>query len=110
MPHKPLKLPVFHILLALGEGEVHGLGIADWIEEHTDGAVDLGPGTLYRSLKEMVEQELIRETGAPESGADPRRKYYAITAEGRRQMLAEVARLERLVGVARDRKFIPRRA
>ncbi len=106
----PLKLPVFHILLALGDREVHGLGIADWVEEHTDGAIELGPGTLYRSLKEMLELGLVRETRAPESGADPRRRYYAITAEGRRQMVAEVARLERLVKVARDRKFVPRRA
>jgi len=110
VPHKPLKLPVFHILLALGEGEVHGLGIADWVEEHTDGAVELGPGTLYRSLKEVLELGLIRETRAPLPDADPRRRYYAITAEGRRQMIAEVERLERLVEVARERKFIPRRA
>ena len=110
MPHKPLKPAVFHILLALGEGEVHGLGIADWVEAHTDGAVELGPGTLYRSLKEMLELGLVREARAPESDADPRRRYYAITAEGRRQMVAEVARMERLVQVARDRKFIPRRA
>jgi DNA-binding PadR family transcriptional regulator len=107
--HTPLKLPVFHILLAVADREIHGLGIADWIERHTDGAVDLGPGTLYRSLKEMLDEGLVRETRAPESDADPRRKYYAITAEGRRQMVAEVARLERLVQVARDRKFIPRR-
>lgn len=105
-----LKPPVFHILLALAEGELHGLGIADWVERTTDGSVELGPGTLYRSLKEMVEGGLIRETGAPEADADPRRKYYAITAAGRTGVEAEAVRLERLVEVARARKLLPERA
>jgi DNA-binding PadR family transcriptional regulator len=110
MPHKPLRPAVFHILLALGDHEMHGLGIADRIEALTDGAIELGPGTLYRSLREMADLGLIRETRAPESDSDPRRIYYAITADGRREMVAEVARLERLLRVARERKFIPRRA
>ena len=107
---EPLKHPVLHILLALAEGELHGLGIADWVEDTTDGALELGPGTLYRSLKEMVELGLIRETMAPEADADPRRKYYAITAAGRRRVSAEALRLERLVEVARERKLLHRRA
>ena len=110
MHHKPLKPAVCHILLALGDGQVHGLGIADWVEEYTRGAVELGPGTLYRTLKEMLELGLVRETPAPEADADPRRKYYAITAEGRRQMVSEIARLDRLVKTARDRNFVPRQA
>jgi DNA-binding PadR family transcriptional regulator len=107
---KSLRTPVFHILLALGERDLHGLGIADWIEETTGGAVDLGPGTLYRTLKEMVEAGLIRETGAPKADDDPRRKYYAITPMGLRSAAAEAARLERLVRVARERKLLPERA
>jgi DNA-binding PadR family transcriptional regulator len=107
MPTEPLNPPVFHILLALAEGEMHGLGIADWVEQTTDGAVELGPGTLYRSLKTMVEEDLIRETPAPGSDADPRRKYYAITRRGRNRVAVEAARLERLVQVARQRKLLP---
>jgi DNA-binding PadR family transcriptional regulator len=110
MPHEPLNTPVFHILLALAEGELHGLGIADWVERTTAGAVVLGPGTLYRSLKEMVERGLIREVRAPASDADPRRKFYGITASGRRLVAADAARLERLVDVARKRKLLPERA
>lgn len=110
MTQKRLKPPVFHILLALTDGELHGLGIADWLERATDRAIELGPGTLYRSLKEMVEQDLIRETGAPEADADPRRKYYAITPAGRNRVAAEAARLERLVEVARERNLLPERA
>jgi DNA-binding PadR family transcriptional regulator len=107
MPTESLNPPVFHILLALAEGEMHGLGIADWVEQATGGAVELGPGTLYRSLKSMVDEDLIRETRAPESDADPRRKYYAITRRGRNRVAAEAARLERLVEVARQRKLLP---
>ena len=68
-----LKPSVFHILLALGDHPMHGLGIAEWIEHTTGGAVELGPGTLYRSLKEMVDDGLIRETPAPADDVDPRR-------------------------------------
>jgi len=105
----PMNAPAFHILLALAEREMHGLGIADWVEQKTAGAVELGPGTLYRSLKELLGQGLIREAAAPERDADPRRKYYAITAQGRRCAAAEAARLERLVEVARGSNLLPRR-
>lgn len=110
MAKEALKAPVLHILLALTDGERHGLGIADWVEETTQGAVELGPGTLYRSLKEMVQDGLIRETTVRAGSADPRRKYYAITASGRRRVVAEAARLERLVEVARARRLLPERA
>lgn len=105
-----LNAPVFHILLALSGGELHGLGIADQVERATEGAVSLGPGTLYRSLKTMVQGGLIREAAAPEADADPRRKYYALTERGRRAAAGEAARLERLVGVARQRRLLPERA
>jgi len=110
MTREPLKPAVLHILLALAGGEMHGLGIADWVEQTTRGAVELGPGTLYRSLREMVQEGLIREARAPEMEADPRRKYYAITAAGRRRAAAETARLQQLVEVARARNLLPERA
>lgn len=103
----PLKTPVFHILLALSAGDAHGLGIADEVETATGGAVELGPGTLYRSLKEMTERGLIRPVEAPRDDADPRRKYYRITDEGRALLKAESFRLQRLVQVARERDVLP---
>lgn len=106
----PLKTPVFHILLALSAGDAHGLGIADEVERATGGAVELGPGTLYRSLKEMAERGLIRPVEAPEEDADPRRKYYRITARGRALLRTEAARLQRLVQVARERNVFPETA
>lgn len=106
----PLRTPVFHILLALSERDLHGLGIADAVEEATEGVVELGPGTLYRSLKEMSERGLVRQVEAPEEDADPRRKYYAITGRGRELVAAEAGRLERLVEVARTRDLLPKRS
>ena len=103
----PLRPPVFHILLALSRSDLHGLGIAGEVERATDGTVELGPGTLYRSLREMSERGLIREVEAPEPDADPRRKYYGITAGGRALVSAEAARLARLVRLARDRDVLP---
>lgn len=110
MPPEPLTPAIFHILLALADRDLHGLGIADWVEETTGGAVELGPGTLYRSLKEMSANGLIGETAPPEPDADPRRKYYTITPDGRRTLAAEARRLERLVEVARDMDLLPDRA
>lgn len=99
----PLKLPVFHILLALSTGARHGLGIADEVEDATEGAIRLGPGTLYRSLDEMREGGLLERSEAPKADADPRRKYYRITESGQELLRVEVGRLERIVEVARTR-------
>lgn len=107
----PIPTPAaFHILLALADGARHGLGIAERVEALTDGALELGPGTLYRSLKEMSSAGLIREVAAPEADADPRRRYYALTARGRRVAEEEAQRLERIVGAARARRLLPGRA
>ena len=103
----PLRPAVLHILLALAERERHGLGIADAVAEASEGVVTLGPGTLYRSLDEMRGMGLVEPVAAPTSDADPRRKYYRITAAGRLLLAAEVARLGRLVAYARDRHALP---
>lgn len=103
----PLRRPVFHILLALSQADLHGLGIAQEVERSTDGAVELGPGTLYRSLKEMAREGLIDEVDAPGEGVDPRRKYYRVTDRGRRLVRAEAARLASLVRLARERDILP---
>lgn len=106
----PLRTPVFHILLVLAERDLHGLGIADEVGLATNGAIELGPGTLYRSLKEMVALGVVQETEAPDITADPRRKYYGITPWGRKVVKAEAARFEHLVELARERSLLPERA
>ena len=104
---RPLKPAVFHILLTLAAEERHGLGIADEIEEITAGAVRLGPGTLYRSLKEMAKDGLIRESRARNADADPRRRYYALTEAGRHALETDAARYDRLSRLARKRGVLP---
>jgi DNA-binding PadR family transcriptional regulator len=96
----PLRPPVYHILLALLERDSHGLGIADEIERASDGALELGPGTLYRSLAEMVDAGLICAVPPPSADADPRRKHYQITRDGKELLAKETARLRRLVEAA----------
>lgn len=104
---EPLRPAVFHILLALAGEDLHGLGIAKAIDLATSGTVALGPGTLYRSLKEMARDGLIREVKAPAGNEDPRRRFYRISGRGREVVQAEAERLARIVEVARENHVLP---
>ena len=108
----PLQPAVFHILMALAEGDQHGYAIVQAIAERTDGRVRIGPATLYRSLQRMLEDGLvveIDERPAPEED-DERRRYYRITPHGRKTARAEAQRLADLVKLARMSGLAPRRA
>jgi len=106
-PDTPIRPAVFHILLALAREDLHGLGIAKAVDEATDGSMSLGPGTLYRSLKEMTADGLIEEVTSPPGGEDPRRRFHRITEEGRAVARAEAVRFERIVDVARRNQVLP---
>ena len=108
----PLQPAVFHILMALAEGDQHGYAIVQAIAERTDGRVRIGPATLYRSLQRMLEDGLvveIDERPAPEDD-DERRRYYRITPAGRKTARAEAQRLADLVKLARMSGLAPRKA
>ena len=96
--------------MALAEGALHGLAIADQVEEASGGIIHLGPGTLYRSLDEMQYAGLIRRAEAPGPDSDPRRKYYHITERGSELLALEMERFERLVEDAKAKNILPRRA
>lgn len=81
-----------YILVALADGPSHGLGIADDVADFTDSSVLLGPGTLYRVLRDLSDDDLIERVAVPES-EDPRRKYYALTEAGRAELRAAMAEL-----------------
>jgi DNA-binding PadR family transcriptional regulator len=101
---------VFHILLALSDGERHGYSIMQEVESSTEGRLRLGPGTLYGAIKRMVASGLIEESDErpdPESD-DERRRYYRLTEFGRRVASAEAARLEKLVRSAQARRLLPK--
>lgn len=102
----PLKPAVFHILLALSRGQMHGLGIADSVEEETDGEIRLAPGTLYRSLREMAEARMVEHVDS----SDPRRTSYRLTDSGRGVLRQEAERLARIVDLARGRDILPKNA
>jgi DNA-binding PadR family transcriptional regulator len=108
----PLPEATFHILLALADGDRHGYGIIQDIATRTDGALKLGPGTLYRSIQRMLEQGLILETTERPAPAedDERRRYYRLTGFGRSVAKAETARLMHLVTLARAGGFVPKKA
>lgn len=102
----PLTPAVLHILLSLADGARHGLGIVDDVEEATGGRVRFGPGTLYGTLKRLVDSGLISETRErPEEGDDPRRRYYRLTPLGRRAAELESERLEAILAIVRRKKL-----
>ena len=98
-PSSPLTPAMHHILLALLEGDLHGYAIMQSVEALSDGAVRMGPGTLYGTLKRLLEQGLVEETDErpdPEDD-DERRRYYRLTPSGRATVRSESARMARLV-------------
>jgi DNA-binding PadR family transcriptional regulator len=105
----PLTPAVFHILLALADGEKHGYAIMQEVAARTDGAMRLGPGTLYGSIQRMLKDGLIveaQERVDPVHGEE-RRRYYRLTGFGQRVLLAEARRLEQLVHIAQNKQVLP---
>ena len=98
----PLQTAVFHILVALADRERHGYAIMQDIADRTDWKMRLSPGTLYGSIKRMLEQGLIQECEERPDPAmdDERRRYYRITSFGRSVAAAETERLSKLIGQA----------
>jgi DNA-binding PadR family transcriptional regulator len=104
----PLTPLAFHVLVALGHGELHGYGIIKDIEERTDGALTPRSGTLYTALQRLLEAGWIEDAPAPAGDAvDPRRRDYRITELGRAVAAAESERLARMVADARARRLAP---
>ena len=99
----PLPMAVFHILIALADRDRHGYSIMQDVAARTDGKVQLSAGTLYSSIRRMLEQGLIEELAeSPDpSSTDERRRYYRLTRFGRRVAAAEVERLNALLQQAR---------
>ncbi|SRR5690348_11623449 len=99
----------FHVLLALGDGPAHGYAIGKAIEEQSEGRLDPTTGALYQALRRLAEDGLIAETEGPKD-VDARRRYFSLTARGRKSAATEAARLDALVRTARKRRLFPQRA
>jgi len=103
----PLTPIAMHILLALVDRQRHGLGIAEHIEEFTGGRLTLGPGSLYGTIKKLLELGLVNDAASDEGeGSDPRRRYYHITPVGRRALEIETRELANVLDVARLKKVL----
>jgi DNA-binding PadR family transcriptional regulator len=107
----PLTPAVFHILLSLSAGERHGYAIMQDVAADTDGALQLGPGTLYGCLKRMLAARLVEESDErPDPKLDDeRRRYYRITDFGAQTVRAEADRLAAAVSAAQARRLFSRK-
>lgn len=108
----PLQTAAFHILVALSDGDRHGYAIMQDVAERSGGAFRLNPGTLYTTIRRLLEQGLLAELDErpdPEEDDERRRYYYRLTSFGRAVARAETARLERLVMLAKRSGLAPRR-
>ena len=105
----PLTESAFHILLALTDKERHGYGIMQEVKRRTKGKVKLGPGTLYGSIKRLLEGKWIEEVAErPDPDIDDeRRRYYRLSELGRRIAAAEARRIVDLVQQAQEKKLLP---
>src|ERR1700752_4182656 len=105
----PLPTAVFHILIALADRDRHGYAIMQDVAARTGGTVQLSAGTLYSSIRRMLEQGLIEElSSSPDpSSTDERRRFYRIARLGRRVPPPEVARLTALVRQGRATGLVP---
>jgi DNA-binding PadR family transcriptional regulator len=92
----------YQILLALAARDRHGYLIRKAVEQQTDGAMKLGPGTLYAAIRRLEDRGLVEESPwRPDADLDdPRRRYYRLTTSGRAALEAETARLQATVKLA----------
>jgi len=107
-PNQPLTPAVFHILMALADGEKHGYSIMKDVEKQTNSKMKLGPGTLYGSIKRMLAAGLIEESDErPDpSMDDERRRYYRLSPNGQIVLGEECNRLDEAVKVARAKQVL----
>lgn len=106
--HLPLTPATFQILMALVDGERHGYAIMTDVAERSEYAVRLGAGTLYGTLKRLLDAGLVEEGSERQDPmmGDERRRYYRLTKFGLTVARAEARRLQGVVRVARQKKLI----
>lgn len=103
----PLPAAAFQILLSLADDDLHGYGIMRQVAEQTGNRMRLGPGTLYSSIQTLLEEKFIEEVDGreEEKPGQERRRYYRLTAAGRKLARSEAERLADLLRVARTKKI-----
>lgn len=102
----PLSTAVFHVLLALADGPLHGYGVMKRVE--SDSGLELGPGTIYGSIQRLTDAGWVRAATGSEAddSRDARRgKRFELTDEGELALRAEARRIRRLAGHAVVERF-----
>jgi DNA-binding PadR family transcriptional regulator len=104
----PLPAAAFQILMSLADDDLHGYEIMRRVEQQTDGRTRIGPGTLYSSIQALLDAGFIAEVASRSDEAlnDERRRYYRLTAAGRKAARDEAERLADLLRVARAKKIL----
>ncbi len=105
--NEPLSPAVFYILLSLGVKDRHGYDIMKSVTQVSHGTITLGPGTLYGSIKKMLEEKLIEEVDErPDpSMDDERRRYYHLTSLGKKMLSVELKRFDEALQTAKAAKL-----
>jgi transcriptional regulator len=86
------------ILRTLAWAPLHGYGISRWINNQSDGALEVEDAALYQALHRLERKGLVdSEWGVSEK--NHRARYYSLTTAGRRQLKTEVAELREYMGV-----------
>lgn len=100
---------VFQILLALADADLHGYGIKLEVEKRTEGAMNLGSGTLYEAIQRLEALGFIAAAPPPPGAPTGARKrnYYRLEVQGRKALGAELERMDKIVRFARRKKLIP---
>jgi DNA-binding PadR family transcriptional regulator len=103
----PLPAAAFHILMSLADDDLHGYEIMRRVEEQTDGRTRIGPGTLYSSIQALLDAGFIAEVASSRDDLNgERRRYYRVTAAGRKAARVEAERLADVLRVARAKKIL----
>ena len=104
----PLPAAAFQILMSLVDEDLHGYEIMRRVEEQSGGRTRLGPGTLYSSIQALLEAGFIDEVSQPSAADtnDERRRYYRVTAAGRKAGREEAERMADLLRTARAKKIL----
>ncbi|MCJ7627218.1 MAG: PadR family transcriptional regulator [Longimicrobiales bacterium] len=103
----PLTPAVFHILLALSDGAMHGYAIMQAVGTATDPEISMGPGTIYGSIQRMERSGLVEECGM---AADGKRRLFDLTPVGRKALEVESSRIARLAEMVRAKGLVPQEA
>jgi DNA-binding PadR family transcriptional regulator len=96
----------YHVLLALAGGPLYGYAVKQLVEAESGGSLTPRPGSLYRVIARLITMGLVSETEparAPEPHPGLARRYYALTAAGRRALAAEAHRLKGAAALAEKR-------